>query len=74
MLYLLYLMPKNIGIIIFFSGQHFKRCCLCCTNVVHLFIFVVQNELFDTITIKRNDDINERLTEEDIVSEYDGEE
>lgn len=38
------------------------------------YIFVVQNELFDTITIKRNDDINERLTEEDIASEYDGEE
>ena len=38
------------------------------------YIFVVQDSLFDAIKIIRNEDIEERLTEEDISSEYDGEE
>lgn len=37
------------------------------------YITVEQDSLFDDIHIIRNDDINERLTEEDIGSEYDGE-
>lgn len=38
------------------------------------YIFAVQDSLFDAIKIIRNDDINERLTDDDIVIEYDGEE
>ncbi|MBQ8426051.1 MAG: segregation/condensation protein A [Clostridia bacterium] len=37
------------------------------------YIYVKQDSLFDEIEIIRNDDIQERLTEEDIGSEYDGE-
>jgi segregation and condensation protein A len=37
------------------------------------YINVIQNSLFDDILVIRNDDIKERLTEEDIGSEYDGE-
>lgn len=37
------------------------------------YITVTQDSLFEEINIIRNDDIKERLTEEDIGSEYDGE-
>ncbi len=38
------------------------------------YITVIQNNLFEEIDIKRNDDVTSRLTEEEIKVDYDGEE